>query len=539
MNESAQHLPIVRCCNSPSIASVPANLGARTVAAKFQHCLIYCVSETVERKILINGKILHPEWRSVMGVTRQLADFVADTSYDRLPEDVKKIAKMCILDTLAAIVCGRESQTADVVIGLVRGLGGVRESSVLGEGLKTSCVNAALANGVMSHVMELDDAHRDSFTHTGAVVVPAALAMAEREGAGGKDVILSTVLGYEVVARIGRAGGKSHYNRWHATSTIGCFGSAVAAGKILDLKGEDMVNNLGLAGTQAGGLWESLMERAIAGSKHFHAGKAASNGVMAALLAEKGLAGSDRIVEGEKGLLRVTSDATDDDMAQIADGLGTRYIGMLNNAFKPHACCFSTHAPIDMTLETVNKYGLRSDSVEEITVSTDPASMPWLRWLVGNPDPKDEFQARFSIPYTVALAVLKGRVGPHEFRKELLNNGTIRELMGRVRLEEDPSIEKGGPGGAWKMIKLRIRTKDGKEFDNSVTAAKAWPMTAEQIPQKFRAVTEEVLSQQQIKRVIDVIEALEKKKDVSELVESLVIRKQMRRIPAIRAKRCA
>src|SRR5207237_10321994 len=180
---------------------------------------------------------------------------------------------------------------------------------------------APFANGIASHILELDDVHKASTMHAGAPVIPAALAVAEREHADGRAFMLAVTLGYDAALRIGEAVNPSHYRFWHPTGTAATFGAAVAAGSLLALDAARMLNALGSAGTQAAGLWEFNADGAM--SKHLHPGKAAFNGVLSADLARAGFTGATRILEGDRGFFCAMS--TSHDATRITDELGARW----------------------------------------------------------------------------------------------------------------------------------------------------------------------------------------------------------------------
>ena len=230
--------------------------------------------------------------------TAKLADFVVSTDFASLPKDVVNQAKLCILDWFGVTLAGSKEEPAKIIAGLIKRLDKRKESTLIGDGNRVSCPNAVLINGTTSHVIELDDLHMDGILHPGVTTVSAALALAEKEGKGGRDLITATVLGYDVQARVSMAVIPSHYSdrHFHATGTCGTFGSAAAAGKLLNLNKEEMENALGIAGCQAAGLKEAFGTMC----KPLQAGKAAQNGVMAAMLAQKGFSGRLRCLKAKE-----------------------------------------------------------------------------------------------------------------------------------------------------------------------------------------------------------------------------------------------
>jgi aconitate decarboxylase len=245
------------------------------------------------------------------GPTRQLATFVSELSYNELPQEVIELAKTCILDALGSIFLGATLPWGKIMTEYVKSVAGRPESIVIGSNERVGAAHAALANGTMGHGFEIDDVLICALHHPGVVVVPAALAMAERENSTGKELLAAVVAGYEVMNRVGKAvGTESHVMRgFLPTGTNGPFGAAAAAGKLLHLTGDRMTDALGIAGNQSGGLFEGVKEGRM--TKRFAAGWAAQNGIIAADLAKLGFTGSSTVLEGEWGYLKAFSDGAD------------------------------------------------------------------------------------------------------------------------------------------------------------------------------------------------------------------------------------
>src|SRR5215470_8578177 len=281
-----------------------------------------------------------------------LAEVLADVRSDGLPADVIDHARRAVTDWLGSALAGSIEKPARLAQEVAAGFGASSEATMFSAG-RASAPAAAFANGVASHILELDDIHRGSTVHAAAPIVPAALAVAEREHADGHAFLAAVVLGYEAAFRIGEAVNPSHYYFFHPTGTVATFGAAAAAGSLLGLNVNQMVDALGSAGTQAAALWEFNADGAM--SKHLHPGKAAMNGILAADLARVGFTGATRILEGQRGFLKAMTggperSAPHYDESRITDGLGTRWkIG--ENSYKLHACCAHTHTAVDGVLE--------------------------------------------------------------------------------------------------------------------------------------------------------------------------------------------
>jgi 2-methylcitrate dehydratase PrpD len=269
----------------------------------------------------------------------------------------------------------------------------------------------------LSHVTETDDLHPASVTHPGCVVVPPALLLGRGLRAGGRAVLGAVLAGYEVMTRVGEALGPAHYRTFHNTATAGVFGSAAAAAWLLELDEEAWVWALGNAGTQAAGLWQFNEEGAM--SKPLHAGHAAAAGLRAALLAREGLTGAERILEGEKGLFRaLCPDARPD--AVLADASAWK---LHETAMKPYPCCRHVHPAIDAALEV--REGLGGRRPERVHVRTYPAALD----VTDRPRPTTPHEARFSLQYCVASALLRGRPGLETFEPEAIEDAAVRALL--------------------------------------------------------------------------------------------------------------
>jgi len=361
-----------------------------------------------------------------------------------------------VLDWLGSALAGALEPPARIAQELVAGLGQSDEARVFGAG-RAAAASAALANGVASHMLELDDVHKGSTLHAAAPVIPAALAVAEREHADGPAFLLAVVLGYDAALRIGEAVNPSHYRFWHPTGTAATFGAAVAAGSLLRLSPAQMLDALGTAGTQAAGLWEFNADGAM--SKHLHPGKAAFNGVLAADLARRGFTGATRILEGERGFFRAMS--SEFVASAVLDGLGERW-KIAENCYKLYACCGHTHSAIDVALDFRAQRGWQGaealELLDEVAVETYGPGYA----IVKEMNPRTAYQAKFSLAYCVAAALLEGAVGLAQFAPERFDATGVRDaalarLLGRIRVSVAPDLSARYPGEWGTRLTWRLR----------------------------------------------------------------------------------
>jgi len=230
-----------------------------------------------------------------MEVTKRIAEFIHDTNFHDIPENVIAKSKECFLDWHGVALAGTTEESAKIILQYVKDAGGKPEASVIGSTFKTNASQAALANGVIGHALDFDDYHDDTVIHATAACLPAILAVAENINSSGADVLTALILGIDVCIRIGLGLGNYHYQRgWHTTSTAGIFGATAGAAKILKLDTNKIITALGICGTQASGL------RQVFGTmtKPFHAGKVSMEGVLSVLLTQKGFTSALEIVEG-------------------------------------------------------------------------------------------------------------------------------------------------------------------------------------------------------------------------------------------------
>jgi 2-methylcitrate dehydratase PrpD len=446
-----------------------------------------------------------------MRATQRLARFIAETTYPDLPEAVTGHIKRCILDWLGVALAGTAEPASQTMVQLVQDLNGKGESTVIGGSFKSSCVNAALANGVTGHAAELDDIHEASVIHPGAPVIPAALAVAERTGANGEELIAAVAVGYETGIRIAMAVMPSHYEYWHPTGTCGTFGAAAAAGSLLGLDEGQTLNALGVAGTGASGLNESFGTM----GKPFNAGRAARDGVTAALLAERGFTGPTSVLDAAKGYANATS--AQPDLEEIVEGLGDRYEAA-KTIFKRHACCGHTHGAVDAVITLMNENNLDPRDIAEITVGTYPIAVDVVG---GDYSPKTSAEAKFSLPYCVAAAATRGSASLDAFTNEEIANPAIRELMGRVKVQVGEEFAEARLGCA----KVTIHTKTARNLTRRVDVPKGYPenpLTSAELKGKFQELSRAALSAGRIGELEKTVDALEEVGNVRELTALLV-----------------
>lgn len=448
-------------------------------------------------------------------VTRRLAETLAGCRWADLPADAVLEAKRAVLDWLGSALAGAGEPSARMVQRVVARMGTSSEATVFGAG-RSSAGAAALANGAASHILELDDVHRGSTLHAGAPVIPAALAVAEREHADGRAFLLAVVAGYEAAIRIGEAVNPSHYRFWHPTGTAGTFGAAAAAGSLMKLDAGRLLDALGSAGTQAAGLWEFIADGAM--SKPLHPGKAAFNGILAADLAREGFTGATRILEGGRGFFRAMSAAYDP--TRITDGLGSRW-KILENCYKLHSCCAHTHTAVDTALALRAQAQWPASALEKISEIHIETYGPGFA-IVKEANPRSPYQAQFSIAYCVATALLEGKVGLEQFASERFagggaGDGAIAALLRRTRVTVEDDLTAKYPG-AWPA-RVSVTLDDGAVLRGAADYPRGNPenpVSTAALERKFAALVAPRLGRAIAGRALEAVRALEPRKDMAE-----------------------
>ena len=394
-------------------------------------------------------------------ITQSLARFVARCDLGTVPEDVVHRAKLYALDTLVVALAGANMRSSQIIADVVDKLGGNPSCSVIGWSIRTSPVLAALANGTISHAVELDDDHRTSVLHPGTVVVPAALAMAEHLRTSGKIFLEGVIAGYEVMTRIGDAFlGQQYYEGFHSTGTCGVFGAAAAAGRILGLDEKKLVTAFGIAGTQAAGLGEWATDGSWI--KRLHPGKSAEAGILAVLLADGGFTGPSTIIEGNQGFLKAFSYDRKWDADTILEGLGKTYRGH-GTSFKPYACCRFSHQVVDAALAAITKHNIRPENVSGVVVRIHTTAYEKLfQPEARRYRPQTIVDAQFSIPYIIATAIFHGSPMPEHFTEQTIRQTDTLALASRIKGTPDDEYEKQYPLRYPTTVTFRM--SDGTEY---------------------------------------------------------------------------
>ena len=436
-----------------------------------------------------------------MGATETLARFILNTPAEAIPAPILHEGKRCIINYMAVALYASADPSMAILTGLFEEEGGAAIASLIGAGTRTNLQNAALANGYLAHLEDYDDTHFPTVIHPSAPTIPAAFAVAEREGATGLDVLAATVLGIEACCRVGLSVYPNHYNAgWHITGTCGVFGAVGAAGRLLGLDESQMTQALGIAGTQAAGVREVFGSM----SKPFHAGRSAQSGVLAGLLARRGFTSTREILEGRRGFAAVLSTASD--MEQITDALGERW-ELPNNGLKPYSCGVVSHPLIDAMITLRNTHGVAADDVESVSARVHPLVLE----LMDRPNPRVGLEGKFSHQHSMAVGLIDGGAFPEQYTDERVLDPAVAALRDKIRATVDASV-------AEDAAEVTVTLRDGRSITESVahaTGAPENPMTDAQLENKFRTLANRVLSQSQADELLAALWALDTADDVT------------------------
>jgi len=438
-------------------------------------------------------------------VTRQLAHYLVNANYDDLPANARKEGVRTFLNWVGVAIGGSHHQTVDIAVSALAPFSGPAQASLFGRHERFDIMNAAFLNGVSSHIFDYDDTHLKTIIHPAGPVASAIIALSEMQPVLGKDFLNALVLGVEIECRIGNAVYPNHYDvGWHITGTAGVFGSAAAVGKLLKLNEQQMVWALGLAASQPVGLRESFGSM----NKSFNPGRAASNGIFAAMLASKNFTSSDSMIEAKRGWANTIS--TKQDYNEILGDLGKRYESTLNT-YKPFACGIVMHPAIDAAIQLRNENKLTADQVEHVDMKVHPLVLE----LTGKKIIHEGLEGKFSIYHAVAVALVEGAGGEKQFSDRAVNDPTISALRGKVNPVVTPGIDPA-------QVDMTIVLKDGRQLHRTIEHAIGSvekPMTDQQLEVKFTDLADGILPAATIRRVMEACWNVENLPSVAEIAK--------------------
>ncbi|WP_449285409.1 MmgE/PrpD family protein [Marinobacter sp. PE14] len=380
--------------------------------------------------------------------------------YQDINELTREKATYRLLDWLGCALIGSREESGQAIIKYAKTL---PEGSVpcIGAGRREAST-AAFVNGSFGNILEMDDLHRTSIVHPGDTVIPAALAVAQRESNSATELLDAIVRGYEAAIRVGEAAGPDHYRFWYSTATCGVFGAAVAAGSLISLDSEEMADAVGLAGMQSSGLWQCRLEKGF--GKQLATARASQSGVLAADLASGGFPAPRQIIDGSLGLLAATS--TNPRLEALGEKCSERW-KIEEVSEKPWPGCRHTHPVVEAALRY--RSILSFDDISRVEVHTYKSAVDFC----DDVGPDTPHRARFSLQHAFAIAFVKGEPDLGDYVGDSLSDINIDSLRSKVGVFESPALSKEFPQRFG--CQLVLYTTDGRCLKETIVSAKGDP----------------------------------------------------------------
>ncbi len=439
-----------------------------------------------------------------MDYTKKAAEFVAQTSFDSIPPGALMVAKTALLDCVGVMLAGSKEESAIICAKLAEEEGSNREATVIGQGFKSSTLMTALSNGTAAHALDYD--HSFLVGQPTAGLIPAILALGEKLGANGRDILVAYVAGFEITAKLVRSlPVLSSQGKWHSTATVGSLGTAAACAKLLRLDVQAIQWTLGIASSMASGIVSNFATM----TKPLHAGLASRNGVLAARLAHSGFNANPMILSEHKGIYDAFSRDLPFDLRSFEE-LGSSFdLVERGIKIKPYPCGGLTHTAIDAVLKMRDQYKLSPEAVQSIQVGVTQHVFNTISGSL----PETGLQGKFSMPYILARALIDGKFTLATFSEEAIRDPLVRSVAEKVEMGVDPDIRETKEGS--RPCKVTIHQKDGRTLSERVEfprGSRQVPLSSEELRMKFtecacRAINREAAAQ--VTKLIDRLEDLD------------------------------
>ncbi|KYH32209.1 MmgE/PrpD family protein [Neomoorella mulderi] len=460
------------------------------------------------------------ELRHTSSLSEVIADFVMNFNPAEVPQGVRNHAKLLFIDALGVAIAAYNLNHAHVVRKVAKSFNKSGESTLWGTRQKVSAPDAVLANGALIHGLDFDDTHVAAIVHPSACIVPTAFAIGESVGAGGDDILMAAICGYEIMIRLGLAAqGGFHDRGYHATGVLGAFASACVAARLLKVPCEVLVNALGICGSQAAALQEFLHDGSWV--KKLHPGWASHSAIYALNLAREGFTGPREVFEGGFGLWSTHlgfNEGIKDYFADLGNKWRTEEISV-----KLYPCCHYLHSFIDCILYLQSAHKFTYKEIERVECRIDPRGFK----IVCDPisvkrRPTTDYAMRFSLPFAVAMALFRGRVGPQEFDAKYAGEQVVLDLMDKVECVADSGAERPGHFPGW----VKVFLSDGAVYEHIQKyerGCKECPISETDVIQKFEINASIHLSQDRIERMLQDIRRIEELDGIEPILEKMTI----------------
>jgi 2-methylcitrate dehydratase PrpD len=433
-------------------------------------------------------------------------EFAARSQYQDVPASIVHEAKRSILNVFGTALGAANERVVGMAIEVLRPFAGPPQATIIGRAERLDVLSASFINALSANVFEFDDTHLRTVIHPSAPVAPPLFALAELRGLSGVKIIHSYVLGVEMECRLGNSVSPNHYARgWHITATCGVFGAAVASAKLLGLGDKQTAHSVGIAASQSAGLVENL----TTGAKNVGIGNAARNGIVAALMAERGCTAAPRALEGPLGWASASGDEMR--IAELTAGLGEHW-ELACNAYKPYPCGIVVHPVVDACFELRRKHGIRAADIMTVTVTGPPLLAARADRPVEN-----ERDAKVSLHHSVATVFLFNAAGLREYSSEVVMDPEVAAIRSKVRAAIDPSIPVGG-------ARVTVNTTGGDVLTEEVVHARGsreLPMSDAEIERKVRNLAAWGAKGCDVDHLIEAIWNLDETADVSTLMDGV------------------
>ena len=460
--------------------------------------------------------------------SERLVDYLLNLKFEEISPEVIAQAKLCVLDTLGLALAGSLSPLGKIVRGFAVGQGGKEETTIYNYGDRTSSALAAYANGTMAFCYNFTDTTLSCVVHCGPAIIPAGLAMAEREGSTGKEFLAAVIAGYEMMTRVGNTinSGKARMNHhksgFHATGTTGSFGTCLTASRLLGLNLDQGVSALGVAGSYASGVLISLT---CPGSESWktHTGIAAQNGITSALLAQMGLKGPAAVLEGKNGFLQAFGGGRFD-LEKLDENLGKKFL-IMDSSFKLYNCAHVWANPLDTLKRMWATYQLQPEDVAEIRVIVPTMYTYVMASPLEKKYPRNYAEAENNPDYLMAAMALHGRVAVEQFKDHVLRDPRMKEMAAKVVIQVDPSLDAIFQETDKAPAEVRIvLVRNRKELSGAGDYPRGCPqnpVTQTELEEKFIDLAAGVFNNDRALEIIRLVYDLEKQNHLTGLVRCL------------------
>ncbi len=451
---------------------------------------------------------------SNMTITERIATFVYEFDERDMPLEALEHAKSAVMDYVGVTLAGSSEKSVEIVRRLIETLGGHPQATVWGTGIKTSVTLAALANGTSAHALDYDDTNAAIMSHPSIQLLPGLFALGEYGHRSGREILLAYITGFEVGAKLGRALNPNMVTQgWFPVGTLGMLMQTVACAKLLSLDPNRVQMALGIATNLASGLRCNNGTMA----KHLMAGHVGFNGVMAALLASEGMTANPKALEDRFGYFENFSRGDLSSLEKAVASLG-KPLDILQSgiSYKLYPCCAGTHMPIDATLDIVCHQALNPDRIETVEVSVGST----VKFLLIHPRPKTETEAKFSLEYCVARAILDSRMGPEQFTTAKIKDPAVSALIEKIK----PFYYDGPSRAGLPPVEIQVKMKDGAVYSSGTDQAKGnpgKPLSFTELEEKFHQCCQGILPEARILRAKNQLREFESLADVAEFANLL------------------